>query len=72
MLQLDNEGRKCQVHHEKLKKYEGNTPPKWATNVRLKLLKRQEKEGQKQIFFNKHEPIRWLQNLHLPCACVHI
>ena len=33
ILQLDNEGATRTVHHNKLKIYEGNNPPKWVTRA---------------------------------------
>ncbi|XP_045161905.1 uncharacterized protein LOC123526722 [Mercenaria mercenaria] len=37
VLQLNKEGKERVVHHNKLKKYEGTSPPKWATSATKKL-----------------------------------
>jgi hypothetical protein len=39
-IQMDRDGYSKVVHHNKLKPYEGTTPPKWTVNV-SKRLKRQ-------------------------------
>ena len=37
LLQLDNDGKERLVHHNKLKPYEGDYPPKWLCRARKKL-----------------------------------
>lgn len=36
-IQVDVRGTKRMAHHDKLKRYEGDTPPKWAIKVKYKL-----------------------------------
>ena len=38
VLQLDKDGTKRSVHHNKIKPYEGNNPPRWVMKVRKGLL----------------------------------
>ena len=38
VLQLDKDGTKRSVHHNKIKPYEGNDPPRWVMQVRKGLL----------------------------------
>jgi hypothetical protein len=38
-LQIDESGKERLVHHNKLKKYEGNMPPKWAAKISMRLHK---------------------------------
>lgn len=38
VLQLDKDGTKRPVHHNKIKPYEGNNPPRWVMKVRKGLL----------------------------------
>ena len=39
LIQLDKNGKVQIVHHDKLKPYEGDQPPKWVVKARNKLLK---------------------------------
>ena len=39
LLQLDTSGMEKLVHHNKLKPYESNHPPKWLAKLRMKVLR---------------------------------
>ena len=38
VIQMDKDGKKVLLHHDKLKPYEGENPPKWLTRSRKKLM----------------------------------
>ena len=38
LIQLDRDGKEQVVHHDKLKPYEGDHPPKWVQRAKKRLL----------------------------------
>lgn len=46
LLQVDPSGKDKLVHHNKLKPYEGDSPPNWLRKAKKKLLRSKEGQGQ--------------------------
>ena len=46
LLQVDPSGKEKLVHHNKLKPYEGDSPPNWLRKAKRKLLRSKEGQGQ--------------------------